>query len=138
MSWTSRQQEWMEDRSELKENYRQAPPRVYVSHKDESREKDGGDKGVKTSGQEQQRLGVGVTKDQTEDVQDHSGGAGPSSHSSSGVTGSLRDSLSPETSSQSSHDTADGGSGMQVGWMGGGGGCGCVRGGHQVECVLSQ
>lgn len=138
VSWTSRQQEWMEDRSELKENYRQAPPRVYVSHKDESREKDGGDKGVKTSGQEQQRLGVGVTKDQTEDVQDHSGGAGPSSHSSSGVTGSLRDSLSPETSSQSSHDMADGGSGMQVGWMGGGGGCGCVRGGHQVECVLSQ
>uniref|UniRef100_A0A3Q2WVQ5 Pleckstrin and Sec7 domain containing a n=1 Tax=Haplochromis burtoni TaxID=8153 RepID=A0A3Q2WVQ5_HAPBU len=45
VSWTSRQQEWMEDRSELKENYRQAPPRVYVSHKDESREKDGGDKG---------------------------------------------------------------------------------------------
>ncbi|CAI5655063.1 unnamed protein product [Oreochromis niloticus] len=113
VSWTSRQQEWMEDRSELKENYSQAPPRVYVSHKDESREKDGGEKGVKTSGQEQQRLGVGMTKDQTEEVQDHSGGAGPSSQSSSGVTGSLRDSLSPETSSQSSHDTADGGSGMQ-------------------------
>lgn len=120
VSWTSRQQEWMEDRSDLKENYRQAPPRVCVSHKDESRGKDGGDKGVKTSGQEQQRPGVGMTKDQTEEVQDHSGGAGPSSHSSSGVTGSLRDSLSPETSSQSSHDTADGGSGMQVGWMGGG------------------
>ncbi|XP_035770742.1 uncharacterized protein LOC102778377 [Neolamprologus brichardi] len=83
------------------------------SRANDSRGKDGGDKGVKTSGQEQQKPGVGMTKDPTEEVQDHSGGAGPSSHSSSGVTGSLRDSLSPETSSQSSHDTADGGSGMQ-------------------------
>lgn len=70
---------------------------------------------------------LGLSKDEREEVQDHSGAAGTSSQSSSGVTGSLGDSsqldridsLSPETSSQSSHDTADGGSGMQVGRTGG-------------------
>lgn len=69
------------------------------------------------------RLVVGLSMGQREELQDHSGGAATSSQSSSGVTGSLGDSspldryssLSPETSSQSSHDTAGTGSGMQVG-----------------------
>ncbi|XP_018517696.1 PH and SEC7 domain-containing protein 1 isoform X2 [Lates calcarifer] len=60
-----------------------------------------------------------MSKDQREEIQDHSGAA--SSQSSSGVTGSLgdssqldrNDSLFPETSSQSSHDTADTGFGIQ-------------------------
>lgn len=72
-----------------------------------------------------------VSEDQREEFQDHSGATGSSSQSSSGVTGSVsasvgdgsppdrNDTLSPESSSQSSHDTADTGSGMQVGCVGG-------------------
>ncbi|KAI4789344.1 hypothetical protein KUCAC02_035300 [Chaenocephalus aceratus] len=60
------------------------------------------------------------SKSEREEGLDHSGGAGTSSQSSSGVTGSIGDSQldrnespSPETSSQCSHDTADTGSGIQ-------------------------
>ncbi|KAI9514879.1 hypothetical protein NQZ68_029724 [Dissostichus eleginoides] len=67
-----------------------------------------------------------LSKSEREEGLDHSGGAGTSSQSSSGVTGSMGDSQldrnespSPETSSQCSHDTADTGSGIQVGWSDG-------------------
>ncbi|XP_054456683.1 PH and SEC7 domain-containing protein 1-like [Anoplopoma fimbria] len=75
---------------------------------------------MKGSVQEYQAPVISVSKDEREEVQDHSGAAGTASQSSSGVTGSMgdsqtdrNDSLSPETSSQSSHDTADTGSGIQ-------------------------
>ncbi|XP_029962755.1 PH and SEC7 domain-containing protein 1-like isoform X1 [Salarias fasciatus] len=69
-----------------------------------------------------------MSTDQREEGLDHSRLAGSSSQSSSGVTGSLgdtspldrHDSPSPETSSQSSHGTAEGSSRMQVGV------CACV------------
>lgn len=61
----------------------------------------------------------GLSREHTE-LPDHTG-SGASSHSSSGVTGSVGDSShpSPETSSQSSQDTSGTGSAMQVGWAGG-------------------
>uniref|UniRef100_A0A3P8SLT7 Uncharacterized protein n=1 Tax=Amphiprion percula TaxID=161767 RepID=A0A3P8SLT7_AMPPE len=118
VSWTSPQQEWREagpgqnDVELSEENFRQSLSRVYAPSKDDYHKQDGGDKGVKF---------LGMSKEPREEVQDHSGAVGTSSQSSSGVTGSLvdssqldrNDSLSPETSSQSSHDTADRGSGMQ-------------------------
>ncbi|XP_039995478.1 uncharacterized protein LOC120796560 [Xiphias gladius] len=132
--WNSRCQEWREtgpiqDRDKLsEEDYRQSTSRVYTPGKEENHRKDGEDKAVRTSVQGNQRLVVGVLKDHREDVHDHSGATGMSSQSSSGVTGSMgdssqldrNDSLFPETSSLSSHDTADTGSGIQVGWTGGG------------------
>ncbi|GAA6224461.1 uncharacterized protein LOC108873853 [Lates japonicus] len=133
VSWTSRHQEWrdtglVQDRDEFcEDDHKLSTSRVYTLNKEENHRKDGEDKGVKTSVQGNQRLIVGMSKDQREEIQDHSGAAGTSSQSSSGVTGSLgdssqldrNDSLFPETSSQSSHDTADTGSGIQVGWTGG-------------------
>ncbi|XP_051251727.1 uncharacterized protein LOC127361270 isoform X2 [Dicentrarchus labrax] len=127
VSWTSRHHEWREagtiqHRDELcEENYRQSDSRVYTPSKEEFHKKVGGDKEIKMSVQGYQMPVTSVSKDQREEIQDHSGGAGTSSQSSSGVTGSMgdssqldrNDSLSPETSSQSSHDTADTGSGMQ-------------------------
>ncbi len=133
LSWTSRHQDWREagpvlDGDELcQENFGQSTSGVYAPSKEEYHKKVGGDKGIKTSVLGYQRPVIGMSKDQREEVQDHSGTAGTSSQSSSGVTGSMGDSsqldridsLSPETSSQSSHDTADTGSGIQVGWVGG-------------------
>ncbi|XP_038586106.1 uncharacterized protein LOC119911334 isoform X1 [Micropterus salmoides] len=127
VSWTARHQEWKEtgpvpDGDVLcEENIRQSTSGVYTPSKEEYQRKVGGDKGTKTSVQGYQRPGTGLSKDQREEVQDHSGATGTSSQSSSGVTGSMVDSsqldrnesLSPETSSQSSHDTADSGSGIQ-------------------------
>ncbi|XP_070832949.1 uncharacterized protein psda isoform X1 [Chaetodon trifascialis] len=127
VSWTSRHKEWREagpaqHGSELtEEKYRQSTTRIYTPSTEEYHMKVGGDKGIKMSMQGYQTPVIGVSKDQGEEVQDHSGAAGTSSQSSSGVTGSMgdssqldrNDSLSPETSSQSSHDTADTGSGMQ-------------------------
>lgn len=126
VSWTSRHQEWREagpiqhGRELCGENFGQS------NSKEEYHRKAGGDKGIKLSMQGYQTPVISVSKDQREEVQDHSGAAGTSSQSSSGVTGSMGDSFqldrndrqSPETSSQSSHDTADTGSGMQVGWVG--------------------
>ncbi|CAJ1066656.1 uncharacterized protein LOC126406777 [Xyrichtys novacula] len=123
VSWTSRHKEWrgagpVQDKEELYEDhYRKQIPGVYSCSKDQGRVRE--DKGTKETVQCTQRLVM--SKDQKEDAQDHSGGAGSSSKSSSGVTGSVGDSLqqdridslSPETSSQSSHDTADTGSGIQ-------------------------
>lgn len=126
MSWTSRHQVWREagpvqDGDELcEENYRQSASRIYTPSKDQYHRKDREDRGVKTS----------VQGYQSEEVQEHSRAGGLSSQSSSGVTGSMgdrNDSLSPETSSQSSHDTADTCAGMQVCWTGGGCGMMCER-----------
>ncbi len=132
VSWTSRRQEWKEagpiqcgDKF-CKENCGQTNSRVYTPSKEEYYRKVGRDKETKISVQAHQTPVQGVSKDQREEVQDHSG-AGTSSQSSSGITGSMgdssqldrNDSLSPESSSQSSHDAADSGSGMQVGWVGG-------------------
>lgn len=111
VSWTSRHPVWRE--AEL------SRARVKA---------EGGDGREKSTEQECKRRAVGVSMDQREEVQDHSGATGSSSRSSSGVTGSLgdssqqdrNDSLSPETLSQSSHDTADSGSGIQVCWGEGG------------------
>lgn len=115
VSWTSRQQERRETgpiQDELcEENQRRSPARVYAPSREERLRKDGGDGGGKTS----------VQSYHSDEVQDHSG-AGSSSQSSSGVTGSL----SPETSSQSSHDTAD--TGMQV----------CEGGGAGSPLIVSQ
>lgn len=120
ISWTSRHQEWRQDsplqgRTELcEEPYTLS---VYT----------GEDKGVQTSAQERQRSVGGLFKNQREEVFDLCTVGGTSSHSSSGVTGSLGDKTdrpSPETSSQSSHDTADTGCGIQVCRAGGGV---CVR-----------
>ncbi|KAK5854425.1 hypothetical protein PBY51_015495 [Eleginops maclovinus] len=76
--------------------------------------------GIKTSSQDYHTPVRSVTNSEREEGQDHSGAAGTSSQSSSGVTGSMgdsqlegNDSTSPETSSQCSHDTADTGSGIQ-------------------------
>ncbi|XP_078016990.1 uncharacterized protein psda isoform X2 [Epinephelus lanceolatus] len=127
VSWTSRHQQWREagpvqDGDELcEDNYRQSTSRVYTPSKEEYHRKVGGDKMLKTSVQEYHTPVISVSKDEREEVQDHSGAAGMSSQSSSGVTGSMgdssqldrNDSLSPETSSQSSHDTTDTGSGLQ-------------------------
>ncbi|KAM7409213.1 hypothetical protein PAMA_002757 [Pampus argenteus] len=79
------------------EKYRQLASKFCISSKDS---------GVKTS-----EHGF-----QSEEVQDHSKTGGLSSQSSSGVTGSMGDrnnSLSPDTSSQSSHDMANTSSQMQ-------------------------
>lgn len=114
VSWTSRHQGWREaapvqhgGQHSSKEEYHWITSR--------------GDEGMKTSVQGHQAPVITVSKDQTEEVPDHSGATGTSSRSSSGVTGSMGDrneGLSPETWSQSSHDTADTSSGMQVGWGG--------------------
>ncbi|XP_044228782.1 uncharacterized protein psda isoform X2 [Thunnus albacares] len=112
VSWTSRHQEWREarpvqDGDELyEENHGLSTSRIYTPSIEEYHRKDREDKGGKTS----------VQGYQSEEVQDHSRTGGSSSQSSSGVTGSMgdrNDSLSPETSSQSSHNMADTGSGMQ-------------------------
>lgn len=140
VSSASRHQEWRETASVhqgdklCEENYRQS--RVHPPSKEEYHSKVGVDKGVEMSVQGYQTPVISLSKDQKEEVQDHSMAAGTSSQSSSGVTGSMgdsspldRNSPSPETSSQSSHDTADTGSGIQVGWTGGWSGFGlmCVR-----------
>ncbi|XP_041866800.1 uncharacterized protein LOC121655934 [Melanotaenia boesemani] len=125
-SWVSRQREWKEagqahNGGELcdQENS-QSSSRIYIQKK-EYHTTDGGNKVLQTQlVQEYQRLVLGISKDQSE-VQDYSGTTGTSSRSSSGVTGSLGDSsqldrngsLSPETSSHSSHEMINGGSGMQ-------------------------
>lgn len=123
VSWTSMHQEWrdagpVQHGSGLCENsYKQSNFRVY--------RKVEGDKEIKM--QRYQTPIISVSNDQREEVQDNSGVVGTSCQSSSGVTGSMEDSsqmdrndgLSPETLSLSSHDTADTGSGMQVGWVGG-------------------
>ena len=128
VSWTSRHQEWrdtgpVQDRDELcDQDFRQTNCKVYTPSQEENHRIDKENKGVITSVQ-----GNHGSMDQREEVQDHSGAGGTSSQSSSGVTGSVgdsfqlerNDSLFPETSSQSSHDTTDTGSGMQVGWTGG-------------------
>ncbi|XP_029282472.1 uncharacterized protein LOC115004882 [Cottoperca gobio] len=126
VSWTPGHQQSTEagqiqDGDELcEEIYRQSTSKEYTPSKEEYDRKVGGDKGIKTSLHEYQTPVISVSKDDREEVQDHSGAAGISSQSSSGVTGSMgdsqldrNDSPSPETSSQSSHDTADTGSGMQ-------------------------
>ncbi|XP_069394158.1 uncharacterized protein psda isoform X2 [Paralichthys olivaceus] len=127
VSWTSRHQEWrdtgpVQDRDELfDQDYRQKNCRVYIPSKEEKHRTDRENKGVLASVQGNQRSVEGISMDQREEVQDHSGAGGTSSQSSSGVTGSVgdsfqlerNDSLFPETSSQSSHDTTDTGSGMQ-------------------------
>uniref|UniRef100_A0A3Q3JDM7 SEC7 domain-containing protein n=2 Tax=Monopterus albus TaxID=43700 RepID=A0A3Q3JDM7_MONAL len=125
VSWTSRHQEWREagpvqDGDKLSED-RHFTSRVWTPSKEEYHGKDRKVKRVKVSEQGYQRQVAGLSEDQREEVQNHSGAAGTSSQSSSGVTGSMGDSsqldingsLSPETSSQSSHDTADTGSGIQ-------------------------
>ncbi|XP_072246545.1 uncharacterized protein psda isoform X2 [Leuresthes tenuis] len=127
VSWTSRQHEWKEARlghdggEPCQENDNQSASRTHIQRKEEYSKMGGGHKAIQTQlVQEYQRLVLGMSKDPRE-TQDPSGATGTSSQSSSGVTGSLGDSLqldrngssSPETLSQSSHDTADGGSGMQ-------------------------
>ncbi|XP_058506939.1 uncharacterized protein psda isoform X2 [Solea solea] len=99
MSWTSRQQDC-----------REVGPVFYNPSKEEKHRKDREDEGVMMSMQGNQRSEL------REEVQDHSRAAVTSSQSSSGVTGSIGDSsqLFPETLSQSSHDTADTGSGIQT------------------------
>lgn len=117
VSWTSRHHEWREagpvqhGGEPCEKNFKQLTPCKNGHHR-----KAAEDKGLKMS---QQAPVISVSKDQIE-VLDHSGTAGTSSHSSSGVTGSVGDSsqLSPETLSQSSH-IADSVSGMQVCWVGG-------------------
>lgn len=84
----------------------------------------GPDAGVqKQLAKECQQLVLGVPKTQNggrnhRDHHDNGPTTGTVSSSSSGVTGSLGESLSPETWSQSSHGTPDDGSGTQVGWTG--------------------
>lgn len=130
VSWSSRQQRWsdggpVQDGDELwEDNYRRSTSKVYTPIREEYPRKVEGGKGKKASSQESQSPVLSVSRDVREE--DHSGAAATASQSSSGVTGSLgdsqmdrNDSLSPETSSQSSHDTADTGSGIQVGWVGG-------------------
>ncbi|TDH06498.1 hypothetical protein EPR50_G00114010 [Perca flavescens] len=127
VSWSSQWRDTgpVQDRDEhCEENYTQSTSRVYIPSKEEYRRKVVGDQGIKTSLQEYQSSVLNVSKNEREDVQDHSGAVCVSSQSSSGVTGSMgdsqtdrNDSPSPETSSQSSHDTADTGSGIQVGWL---------------------
>ncbi|XP_069579850.1 PH and SEC7 domain-containing protein 1 isoform X1 [Brachyistius frenatus] len=112
VSWTSRQQEWSAT-GPARNAAERASSNIYTPSEEECYNEE---QGVKTPAQEYQRLVVGVSKDPRDEVQDHSGAAGTYSQSSSGVTGSLGDinnSLSPETLSQSSYDTADGSSGMQ-------------------------
>lgn len=112
VSWTTRHQEWREA----------APVQHGGQHSSKEENHWITSRGVKTSVQGHQTPLITVSKDQAEEVPDHSGATGTSSRSSSGVTGSMGDrneGLSPETSSQSSHDTADTSSGMQVGWGGG-------------------
>lgn len=123
VSWTSMHQEWREagpaqqGSGHCENTYKQSNFRVY--------KKAEADKDIKT--QRYQTPIISVSNYPREEVQDHSGAVGTSCQSSSGVTGSMEDSsqmdrndgLSPETLSQSSHDTADSGSGMQVCWGGG-------------------
>lgn len=114
VSWASRHQD-MEKLCGEKHT-----ARVYGPSREEYHRKEEGDTGLKISIQDYHGTVMGVSKDEKEQVQDQSTAIGMSSHSSSGVTGSMADridSLSPETSSQSSQDMADSGSGMQVGWM---------------------
>lgn len=136
VSWSSQWRDTgpLQDRDEhCEENYTQSTSRVYIPSKEEYQRKVVGDKGINTSLQDYQTPVLNVSKNEREDVQDHSGAICTSSQSSSGVTGSMgdsqmdrNDSPCPETSSQSSHDTADTGSGIQVGWVGGWRGFGCM------------
>ncbi|XP_068590549.1 PH and SEC7 domain-containing protein 1 isoform X1 [Cebidichthys violaceus] len=111
----------VQDGDELcEDDCRQSNSRVYIPSKEDHRGKVGRDDGMKALVQECRAPVTSVSKDEREELQDHSGAAGTASQSSSGVTGSMgdsqmdrNDSLSPETSSQSSHDTADTGSGIQ-------------------------
>ncbi|KAK2921565.1 hypothetical protein Q8A73_001050 [Channa argus] len=125
VSWTPRLKEWgeagqLQDRDELCEG-RSSSSGVYTPSKEENPGKNRGDKGIKMTGKGYERPVLYLSKDQREEVQDLTGGVGMSSQSSSGITGSMGDSspmdrydsLSPETSSQSSYDTADTGSGIQ-------------------------
>lgn len=105
VSWASRHVEWREVRGDSL-----SPSSIYTPSNDQCL----GSKGGKMCVQ------VGPSRDERDEALYGSHGAA-SSQSSSGVTGSVGDespldrycSLSPETSSQSSHDTAD--SGKQVG-----------------------
>ncbi|KAK5617360.1 hypothetical protein CRENBAI_007247 [Crenichthys baileyi] len=121
VSWTSKQQKHSGPVVDRAETIHQSSSRVHTQSNDQGCRKDA--RGVqKQLAQECQLLVLGMSKTQKE-AWDHSGATGTSSSSSSGVTGSLGDSLqldrlSPDTSSQSSHGTADGGSGIQVGWAG--------------------
>ncbi|KAM4730017.1 uncharacterized protein FYW61_010397 isoform 2-T3 [Anableps anableps] len=99
-SWTSRDQA-----------VHQLSSRVHTQSSNQSCRPDA--RGVqKKLAQECQLLVLGMSRTQKE-TRDHGGTTGTFSSSSSGVTGSLGDSMSPETLSQLSHGTADGGSGMQ-------------------------
>lgn len=123
VSWTSKQQEWKETGLVQgigkinEENHYQQSSGVYAQGK-KCCERDARDKGVQTQAVQEYQ----IVMDQRE-AQDHSGSKGMFSQSSSGMTESLGDvfqldrssSLSPETSSLTSHATADSSSGMQVG-----------------------
>uniref|UniRef100_A0A3Q2CE22 Pleckstrin and Sec7 domain containing n=2 Tax=Cyprinodon variegatus TaxID=28743 RepID=A0A3Q2CE22_CYPVA len=108
VSWTAREQKQSGPLVDRADTVSKASSRSPALSGDPCRRKD--TRGVqKQLAQECQLLVLGMPKSQKE-AQDPSGATGMSSSSSSGVTGSL----SPETSSQSSHGTADGGSGIQL------------------------
>lgn len=124
VSWTSRQQDWKESgliqasRNTHKENHHKQSSGVNTQSKGEYCKRDAIDKGIQTQPVQEYQL----PRDQRQ-AQDHRGSKGTFLQSSSGVTGSLGDglqldrnvSLSPETSSPSSHATADSSSVTQVG-----------------------
>ncbi|KAK2824709.1 hypothetical protein Q5P01_021884 [Channa striata] len=115
VSRTTRHKEWVEA-GQLQPKDEHPPSGVYTPSKEDNPGKNQGDKGIKMTAPV-----VHLSKDHKEEFHDPIGGVGTSSQSSSGVTGSMGDSspldrydsLSPETSSQCSHDTADTGSGIQ-------------------------
>ncbi|KAF7221260.1 uncharacterized protein psda isoform X1 [Nothobranchius furzeri] len=123
VGWTSKQWEWKEvgpvqDRGQTCEGTcRQTSARVNIQSKRDARSKEV----QKHSAPEYQTLGLEKSTDKSK-VQDPSGSSGSTSQSFTGVTGSLdislqldkNESLSLETSSQSSHGTADGSSGIQL------------------------
>lgn len=123
VSWTSKQQEWKEtglvqDRGKInEENHYQKSSGVYTQSKEYCK-RDSRDKGVQTQPAQEYE----IVMDQRQ-AQDHSGSKEMFSQSSTGMIGSLGDgfqldrssSLSPETSSTTSHGTADSSSAMQVG-----------------------
>lgn len=113
VSCASRQQEWsgaghIQQGAEFSdEKFQQSNSRLYPPRRDEYHRKSAGHKAV--------RKESSVSQDMLEDGLGPAGSAGTWSQSSSGVTGSTGDRLSPETLSQSSHGTADTGTGTKVG-----------------------
>ncbi|MEQ2214868.1 hypothetical protein XENOCAPTIV_022454 [Xenoophorus captivus] len=121
VNWTSKQQKHSGPVVDRGETVHQSSSKVHTQSNDQGCRKERGVQ--KQLAQECQLLVLGMSKTQKE-ARDHSRATGTFSSSSSGVTGSLGDSLqldrlSPETLSQSSHSIADGSSGIQVGWAGG-------------------